>query len=77
MHFCDVQATLCIGVGAWVGARCWLAGRGRGLFCVGFSEPVTSLFGGCARRGLPITKMHQSTPPNIATSELHDTAAEE
>ena len=35
------------GISAWVGARCWLAGRGRGLFCDGFLEPVTSLLGGC------------------------------
>ena len=28
-----------------------------------------------ARRGLPVTKMHQSTPPNIGPVELHDTAA--
>ena len=47
MHFCDRQAAPCMGVGAWVGARCWLAGRVRGLFVLGFSEPVTSLLGGC------------------------------
>ena len=25
------------GIGAWVGARCWLVGRGRGLFSVGYT----------------------------------------
>ena len=29
----DGQAGPCLG-GAWVGAQCWLGGRGRGLFCV-------------------------------------------
>ena len=47
MHFCDGLAAPCMGGGAWVGARCWLAGRGAWSICVGFSEPVTSLSGGC------------------------------
>ena len=28
-----------------------------------------------ARRGLPVTKMHRSTPPRQYGTELHDTAA--
>ena len=32
MHFCHRQAAPCMSGGAWVGARCWLGGRGRGLF---------------------------------------------
>ena len=31
MHFVDGLAAPCMGGGAWVGARCWLGGRGRGL----------------------------------------------
>ena len=41
VHFCDRQAAPCMGVGAWVGARCWMGGRGRGLFLLGLSYPVT------------------------------------
>ena len=36
------------------------------------TDPCTTTH---ARRGLPVTKMHGLTPPNIATSALHDTAA--
>ena len=30
MHLVDRLAALCMGGGAWVGARCWLGGRGHG-----------------------------------------------
>ena len=62
MHFCDGLAAPCMGGGAWVGARCWLAGRGHVLFVLGSPEPVTSL-------------LYRSTPPDITTSALHDAAA--
>ena len=32
MHLDNGLAAPCMGGGAWVGARCWLGGRGRGLF---------------------------------------------
>ena len=32
MHLDNGLAALCMGGGAWVGARCWLGGMGRGLF---------------------------------------------
>ena len=47
MHLDNGLAAPCMGGGAWVGARCWLGGRGRGLFVLGFFEPVTSLLVGC------------------------------
>ena len=50
MHFCDGLAAPCMGGGAWVGARCWLAGRGAWSICVGLPEPVTSLWGGAAEK---------------------------
>ena len=32
MHLVNGLAAPCMGGGAWVGARCWLGGRGRVLF---------------------------------------------
>ena len=34
MHLVNGLAAPCMGGGAWVDARCWLGGRGRGLFVV-------------------------------------------
>ena len=47
MHLVDRLAALCMGGGAWVGARCWLGRRERGLFVLGLVTPLTSLLGGC------------------------------
>ena len=35
MHLDNRLAAPCMGVGVWVGARCWLVGRGRVLFVLG------------------------------------------
>ena len=43
MHLDNGLAAPCMGGGAWVGARCWLGGRGRDLL----PEPVMSLMVGC------------------------------
>ena len=43
MYLDNGLAAPCMGGGAWVGAQCWLAGRG----VVYLPEPVISLLGGC------------------------------
>ena len=48
MHLVDGLAAPCMVGGAWVGARCWLGGRGL----VYLFDPVTSLLGGCYMKWL-------------------------
>ena len=43
MHLDNGLVAPCMGGGAWVGARYWLGGRGRGLFVLGTPESVTSM----------------------------------
>ena len=74
-------------VGAWVHG---MVGLHWGVCCFVLSVPVLGylslwrhlwLSATCthapthARRGLPVTKMHRSIPPNLGPVELHDTAA--
>ena len=65
MHLFNGQAAPCMGGGAWVGARCWLAVRGRGLFVLGYSEHETPLWGGCHMKWIleiQTDRPHQAKP---------------
>ena len=47
MHLANGQAAPCMGGGAWVGAQCWLGGRGRGLFVLGLGVTCDFIIGSC------------------------------
>ena len=52
MHLDNRLAAPCMGVGVWVGARCWLVGRGRVLFVVGFSLSACDVINGWLLLGM-------------------------
>ena len=45
MHLANGLATPCMDGGAWVGAQCWLGGRGRGRFGVGLGLTCDVIMG--------------------------------
>ena len=56
-----------------IGARCWLGGRGRGLFGVGFHAPMPCTTH--ARPSLPVNQIPNPGPVEPGVIQLHDTAA--